>query len=195
MPTQVTRYISGDTTVTLTGDLEGFVRRALAAASTTAATEIGRAANEVAANAEREWYGPSGVTRRTGKSGDIAVVTTVGDDRVKVAVGSTDLAKAKFVHRPGRLATSPEEITSDEYAAAKRKGGPLASLVWHARRGDPARGIVLGRYYRSVPSAGASDGRYLLPLLVSSPMRARARAVAEQIGREMAGKFKGGGRG
>ena len=65
----------------------------------------------VARQAEADWYGPAGVERRTGQSGQMEVTTTIDARRgvIRVTVGSSDprrvgkkaLAPAAYVHRPG----------------------------------------------------------------------------------------------
>lgn len=88
----VTRYTDGGVTVTLSGELEAFVRRALEASAGEVVAIMEREAESIAATARAEWYGPTGVTRLTGKGGDIVAVTTVdtGKGEVRVTVGSTD---------------------------------------------------------------------------------------------------------
>jgi hypothetical protein len=105
-----------------------------------------REAEVVAEEARREWYGPNGVTRETGKSGDIQVVTTVDLNRseVVVSLGSTDdrrvVATRKrsrtgdtvqvgkpvvvYVHQPWGTSLQPKEVSRDEWFAWRRKGAP-----------------------------------------------------------------------
>jgi len=178
-----TRYTDGSVTVTLEGDLEQLVRQALDAAAGETVRVLEAAAEEVASVARAEWYDPSqgGVTRRTGKSGDIEVVTTVKPDEVTVSVGSTDLAKAIYVHRPGKLSTVPVEITRDDYYALKRKGGPSAKTVFHAQKSDKTQGVEAGRYYRLDSNPLASDGKYVLTELVRRPMKVKAQALGPEL--------------
>lgn len=173
--------------IVLNDGVERFVARALDAASNETYGLLREAAESVRDDASRAWYDPKngGVTRRTGKSGDIRVVTEIGADTVKVSVGSTDLAKAKFVHRPGRLATEPEEISEADYQAAKRKGGIAAKLVFRARRDDREDGVVAGKTYRKVSDPDASDGKFLLPELVTKPGRARLRDLGPELARRI----------
>lgn len=181
MPTQ---YRSGDVTTTLDDGLNAFVRGLLSAAETETVRVLEAAAESVQTDATAQWYQVrTGVRRRTGRSGDIQVVTTFSEVEVRVSVGSTDLAKAKYVHRPGRLSTSAVEVEKGEYSEAKRQGGVRAGLYFHARRADPANGVETGKYYRKIISSDASDGRFLLPYLVTSPMRAKLKELAPELGR------------
>lgn len=177
------RYTDGSVTVELDGALEDLVRQALDAAAGETVRVLEAAAEEVATQARADWYDPAngGVTRRTGKSGDIEVVTTVSPDEVTVSVGSTDLQKAIYVHRPGRLSTVPVEITRDDYYERKRKGGPSASTVFHAKRSDKNAGVEAGKFYRLDPSPLASDGKFLLTEMVRRPMRVKAQALGPEL--------------
>jgi hypothetical protein len=149
----ITRYREGNTTVVLHGDLEGHVRRAMEAANATAVAKLEGGAQEIADDAEAAWYGGMGVTRRTGKSGDIEVVTTVdaSRDEVRVGVGSVDtrtvqagklggsganggkkrvaggrtVPLAAFVHRPWRTTLRAKAVEQAEWWAWKRKDLPV----------------------------------------------------------------------
>lgn len=177
------RYTDGQVTVTLDGGLERMVRRALDAAAGETVRIMEREARAVADAARSAWYDPQrGVTRRTGASGQIDVVTTVAPTEVRVAVGSRDVTKARYVRRPGRLSTVAVEIERDEYWAAKRKGGPRAALYFRARKADPEARVVPGRYYRRDLSPLAADGAHLMPLLIQRPMRVQVRAITRQLG-------------
>lgn len=186
-----TVYRSGSVSVSLDEGLANFVRQAAEAASGGALSILEREAETVAQSARADWYGPDGVKRRTGTSGDIAVVTVVTDDEVRVSVGSTDLEKAKYVHRPGPLSRTVREITEADYWQAKRAGGIQADLVFAARKGDSKRGIVAGRWYRSVANPLASDGKYLLAELIRKPMNRAVRAVTPEIGRAITDRAGG----
>lgn len=185
-----TRYNDGSVTVTLDGGLEAFVRSALESVAGETVRLMEEAAEEVAAKARADWYAPgTGVRRLTGRTGDVQVITTISDSEIRVSVGSTDKG-AIYVHRPGRLSTRPTEITSDDYAAAKRKGGIPASLVFHARRANKASGVESGHYYRLAHNPDASDGKYLLPVLIRAPMKAKIRAITPELGRSIAARLK-----
>lgn len=183
------RYTDGPVTVTLDGGLEALVRKALDAAGGEALRIVEELAEGVADEAGDKWYQPgTGVTRRTGKSGRIAVVETVSESEVRVRVGSVDVDKAKFVHRPGRLSTSVEEITQTAYKAERAKGGAAAKLVFHARKDDEAAGVKKGLYYRKVHNPLASDGKYLLPELVSKPARQAVKDALPKLGKAISDK-------
>lgn len=181
------RYTDGSVTVTLDEGLEDLVRRALDAAAGATVQVMERAAEKVAAQARADWYAAdTGVTRQTGSSGDVRVVTTVTPDEVRVSVGSADLTKARYVHRPGPLSTVAEEISEADYYAAKRAGGLRASTVFHARQSDAGRGVVAGKYYKRVPNPRAGDGKFLVVELVRRPMTAKVKAITPELGRAIA---------
>lgn len=183
------RYTDGNVTVALTGELEAFVRRALETAQGETVRIMEAAAEDIAAKARAEWYDPdANVTRRTGKSGQIEVVTTVSDTEVRVSVGSTDLSKAKFVRRPGRLSTVAVEISAAEYNRAQAAGGASAKLVFRARTARPDAGVEAGKYYRIEGNPRAGDGRFLLAELIRKPMTLKIRTITPELGRAIAAR-------
>lgn len=102
----VTRYTEGGVTVTLSGELEAFVRKAADAATGGCLAIMEREAQAIADEARRVWYSPTGVTRVTGKGGDIVAITTVdnGKGEVRVSVGSTDTRTVQ-AYKKGRKNT------------------------------------------------------------------------------------------
>ena len=99
----------GPATVTLTGDLEAWADAVIREATNGAVDVLRREMEIIAHAAEIQWYGAQGVTRRTGASGHMIVVTTLnlGRGTVRVSVGSADTRKRggaplpNVVHRPG----------------------------------------------------------------------------------------------
>lgn len=161
------RFTDGDTTVTLDGAMEDLVRRALNAAADVRVLEDKAA--QVASGARSAWYASgTGVSRRTGKSGDVETVTTVSETQATVSIGSVDLAKAKYVHRPGRLSLVKVEVTREVYWETPKKlranYKPLSEDKKTGRPGD----IGMGPYIWQV-NPKASDGKFLLPELVRKP--------------------------
>lgn len=171
------RYKEGGVTVTLTGDLAARVERAVTATAGETLRLMRAEAQEVADRARAEWYGPNGVTRQTGQSGDIVVVTTVTPNEVRVGLGSTDTRKAgnrfvaMFVHRPGRLATEPKLVTRDEWWGWKKSGKPVG-------KGGTADGTDWTIY---VASDNASDGANLMTEFVRKPMTAKLRTLPDAL--------------
>lgn len=184
-----TRYSMGGVTVTLDGDLERFVRRALDAAAGETVRILETAAEEVAGQARAEWYGSDGVRRLTGRTGDIQVVTTVSDDEVRVSVTSTT-RDALYVHRPGPLSTVAVEIDKATYE--RGKNGRRASLYFHARADQPGRKVKAGRYYELRPNPDAGDGKYLVPELIRKPVKLKIQAIKGDLGRSIADRIKRG---
>ncbi len=182
----ITRYTTGNATVTLSGDAERIVRAALEAAGGETVRVLETAAQEVADKARSDWYGPNGVKRRTGRSGQIEVVTTVSDTEVRVSVGSTDHRKdgkgkwvPAVVRRPGPLATEPKPVSRGEWWAWKKARKPV---------GKPGTGE--DDWTILVPTQGG-DGALLLQELVRKPMRAKIRVVTPELGRTIAARSGG----
>jgi hypothetical protein len=184
----VTRYNDGNVTVTLDGALEAFVRKALDAAAGETVRIMEAAASEVADKARADWYNPAvGVTKGTGKSGDIQVVTTVSPDEVRVSVGSTDTTliagkpRAVLIHRRGRLSLDPKLVSRDEWWKWKKAGKPV---------GKP--GSTGDDWTILVPSNLASDGKYLVAELVRKPMRAQIKVITPELAKALSTKIGGG---
>lgn len=186
-----TRYTEGGVTVTLDDGLERFIRAALDAATTETVRILEAAAEEELVRAEAAWYDPStGVTRQTGRSGQLEVVTTISADEVRVSLQSTDTSRvggkprAALIRRPARLSLVEELVTQGEWWEWKRGGKPVG------RRGSAGK----SDWSILVPNPNASDGRQLVSELIRKPMKARVKAILPAIGRAIALKA-GGGRG
>jgi len=194
-----TVFRDGDVTVTLTSDLEAMVRRLADQAAGGIVSVLEAHADEVVAKARADWYGPGGVERETGRSGDIVRRTTISEREVRVGVVSTDTRAAGksgklvplYVHRPGRLSTEVREITQAEYYEAKRTGTG-AALVFHAKRSSAGKGVEAGKYYRVVASERASDGRYLVPLLLTGPVKAKVKVLLPELHARIVARMNGG---
>jgi len=191
------RFRDGDVTVTLDGGLEAFVRKALDAAAGETVRLMEAAAEEVASKARATWYGTSNlsVQRRTGKSGDIRVFTTVSDTEVRVSVGSTDLEKAIYVHTSGPLSQVAVEITKAEYdkrkSAARRDNVVGGGGVFKARRTNMSYGIIKDHYYAIEMNKRAGDRKYLVPNLIRKPMKAKIKAITPALGKAIADRVRG----
>lgn len=186
-----TRYTDGSVTVVLDGALEELVRRALEAAGGETLRLVEAAAEEVASQARSQWYEKGvGVSRRTGKSGDIQVITTVSDDEVRVGVGSTDTSmvgrkpRVVLIHRPGRLALVDKLVGQREYWKWKKANKPVGPM------GTPGN----ADWIIKVPSDNASDGKQILPLLVVRPMKAKMKAITPELAKAIAAQATKGGR-
>lgn len=173
-----TQYRDGNVTVTLSGELEGFVTRLLDATQSETVKAARLAADEIATAARAAWYAPGSVERETGSSGDIRVVTTIEAARgeIRLSVGSTDRRTAGgrpvpvYVHRPRATSTILKVVTPREYFAAPASmRGP-----W-----KPIGGKRVPQIF--VPNPGASDGKFLLQTLVRGPVKARVAKLGLTI--------------
>jgi hypothetical protein len=209
----VTRYRSGSVTFTLSGDLEGFVRQKLDAILMGSLATMEKAAQEVADEASAKWYGAEGVTKRTGQSGNIGVVTTIDEVKgeVRVGIGSMDPRKAGktgkplpvYVHRPWNTTLRPKEVTEPEWFAAKERGLPALPPPGHpwwrgTTNGKPnAEGLDPTRWYIRVVTSGgnqvANGKGYLLVDLVRKPARAKLKSIAPEIQKAVAARLQRGG--
>ncbi|NBV19947.1 hypothetical protein [Janthinobacterium sp.] len=185
----VTRYTNGAVTVTLDDGIDQFVRSMLSAAETESLAVLEAEAEAIAAQARREWYGPDGVTRRTGKSGDIVAVSTFDTvaGEVRVTVGSTDTRTergkpvAALVHRPTATSKIIRPAKQADFDAGRAQHSPPGQKLKN-------HGIVV----ESNPKA--SDGKQLMVEFVRRPVTRRLRALIPKLGQAIALKA-GGARG
>lgn len=194
----ITRYRDGAATITLTGDLEAWVRGAANQATSGFFDVAIPAAEELAGVARAAWYRE--VERETGESGKIDVVATidVGRSLASVSIGSLDTRKDKrgrpavaFIHRPRALALAPVEISEGEYNRRKAAGGTEADLCFHARVNQPGSIVQKGRYYRLDKSAAASDGKLMIQVHIRAPTKALVTKIAPDMGRRIAARLRG----
>ena len=175
------RFISDNVEVRLDEGLESFVEDILQRTEAGAIRALRREMGEIAQKAEREWYCPDGVTRRTGQSGRISVQERVDLSRgdITFSVGSTDRRTvrgkpvAAFVRRPARTSTVLKVVTPREYfAAPEAMRGPWLP-------GPPKRPQLF------IPNPKASDGRKLLDVFIRAPVRKASRKLARSISEEI----------
>lgn len=186
----ITRFTNGSVTVTLDDGLEKFVRSAMSAAEAESVSVLEREAEAIADQARREWYGRDGVTKRTGKSGDIQAVTTFDTSRseVRVSVGSTDTRTERgkpvpaLVHRPTATSKIIRKATAADFDAGRAKHSPEGKRL-------KGYGIVV----ESNPKA--SDGKQLMVEFVRRPVTRRLKSITAELGRTIAAKMQGGQRG
>jgi hypothetical protein len=160
----------------------------------------------VATNASAEWYGSQGVSRVTGQSGRIEVVSTVDVAKgvVRVSVGSTDTRTAfkgtkyqtvdgedrrrqrgapvpAFVHRPYAVTTQRKAVTREQFfAAPKELRVGIAKKDWEylpIKKGD---WVII----EVIPAKG--DGKTLLPIYVNRPGKAAVQGKLTELGAAMA---------
>ena len=187
----VTVWREGGVSVRMSGDLLAWADAAILDATNGASAEVAAILEPVAAQARAEWYGPQGVVKRTGLSGQIDVITTANLDKgiVTVSIGSTDTRQAgktralvpSFVHRPGRTARELKSVTREEFFRTSP-----SLRVGVARVAKPAQGIKPGDWVIRVLSPRASDGKTLLPIYVNKPAKDAVGAKTIQIGATMA---------
>ena len=183
------RYTEGKVTVTLGGELEAFVRRALEAAGGETLRLMEQAAQEVATRAEAEWYAPGGgVHRETGQSGKMGVVTTVKPGEVRVSVGSTDKRSegkgrkqggnatpfVYYLKSPAPLAVDARKVSRVEYFEWRKAGKPVGPF------GTSGASVDWVIYE---PSDHASTGRSMVVELIRRPMKLKVKAITPELGR------------
>lgn len=182
-------FTSGSVTVSLDGALDAFVRDVLARTEGVIVKEMRAKAEDVAATARSRWYGPAGVKRVTGRSGDVQVVEKVDIDKgeIRISIGSTDTRLAVngrplpvYIHRPGRFATDLVVCSTREwYGAPKSMRGPWLETL-------PTKTPQIFR-----PSEAASDGKFLLQEFVGKPGRALVKEMATRLAAQITGAVSG----
>jgi len=188
------RYTNGNVTVGLDDGLEAFARSLLSAAETETVRVLEEAGDQELEKSEAAWYGPDGVTRRTGKSGDMTRVTLFDSARgeVRVSLGSSDARENSdpkkkgpvpyYVRRPGPLSLVDKVVTQGEWWKAKKAGLPVRMF---GPKGDR-------KYIVEEPNPKASDGKSLIVELVRKPVNARLRDLAPELAQAIATKATGG---
>ncbi len=174
------RVSDGGATVTVGGELEGILAGLVQRTETASVRRIREAAEEVRAQADRKWY--EHVRRETGRTGDIGTTETIdiGRGEIRVSVGSMDRRRAGgreiplYVHEPGRTATI--EVPVDRKRWMQSSESLRVPIV-----------VVGGKplYRVRVADPRAGTGRYLIPLLIRAPMKAKIKAIAAEIGQEI----------
>lgn len=184
-----TRYTSGDTTITVTGDLERQLRDLVSASLRGALEVLEETAEKVAENARKEWYGERGVRHITGESGDIQVQTTIDTGRaiVRVSVGSTDQRGAPskpvpvFVHSPGLSSLRLESVDIARWKATPRnRRGPLGEQYLSPAGRVKFAGVTLPAIYVQPENAGKGHGM-LLKKLVIDPTKTAVREALPKL--------------
>jgi hypothetical protein len=189
------RYRDGGVSIEIPHDLRAWAESAIKTAAGEAIGIVRAELEAVARQAEADWYGPAGVERRTGQSGQMEVTTTIDARRgvIRVTVGSSDprrvgkkaLAPAAYVHRPGPNPVALKVVTEAEYFAA-----PASTRYCRAKRDGkswkvPSPEIKAGDYVVQV-AGRASDGKKLSPLFVFAPGKRAVAAALPEIGAAMA---------
>ncbi len=178
---------AGDFTVTIDGNVEEFARQALQAALGETVRLMEAEMQPIADQARAEWYGPQGVTRRTGQSGDIRVVTTIDTarDEVRVGIGSTDGREAKgryvavFVHRPKSLSLIRKEVDNATWWATPEA---MRANYRPRRKGKENEADPPGSGpYIYVLNPLASDGKKLMEEHVRKPATLKLRNLSPAL--------------
>ena len=181
----------GGVSVTLSGDLDAWATQAMRDATGGAIDILTEALQPVASTASAEWYGPQGVSRVTGQSGRIEVVSTIDVAKgvVRVSVGSTDTRVAgkknapvpAFVHRPYAATTELKAVTREQFFAA-----PKSTRVGVAKKDNDSIRVKKGDWIIRVVSSRASDGKTLLPIYVNRPGKEAVQGKLTELGAAMA---------
>lgn len=182
------RVRSGNCSVEVSPALGRALEGLLQSASGTVARELRDAAEGLAQNAERAWY--SQVTKRTGLSGQLGTAVEFTETEVRVSIRSLDTRKAKngkpvvyYVHRPYALSTRWQRLDRAEYAALlaefRRTGRIPGGVDALLQDGRPVSA------QRQVANPKASDGRFLVPELLTKPARLVVRRLASTLGAEI----------
>ena len=193
------RITSGSATVTLTGDLAEKMAARVQRAGSGIVRTIQQEFEAIATVAEGEWYGPRGVQERTGRSGEINVVTSIdmvkGAATVSVGSAATEIVqltgtggsarrgnrpRAVFVHSPGILATTYRHVTPEQYWRTERdmQGYYHRPSSWRDDPGKPAQKFPVIKVH--VPGAPLGYG-FLLEKLVKAPTRKAIKALIPKI--------------
>lgn len=173
-----TRYRDGGATVTLTGDLAAWAETAIRAAAGDAVDLVRAELQAVADAAEVAWYGANGVTRRTGQSGQMEVVTTIDAGRglIRVSVGSTDT-------RTVGARSTPVSVL------VHRPGGKRGKGTGRAQPGSKPSDAIAKERRLAAEKSKAGDGKTILPIFVFKPGKVAIAASLPRLAALMAAKM------
>lgn len=187
------RIKDGDLEIRITDNLDAWVDNEYLRASRAMAAGGVEVLSPVAEAARREWYGPNGVNRDTGRSGDVVVTETIDvrGNEVRVAVGSTDTVmvkgsdgrsrpRATAIHRPGALAMEWQKVSDSEYWRMYRQNEKLGRTVYKIRHDKKT-----GEHWAKKQTDRSSDGAYLLQVYIMKPSRAAIKGLARAVGWQM----------
>lgn len=187
----MSRHRAGTVTVSVSG-FDEWLDRILVAAQEEAKAVLDDEATKIVQSARAAWYGPDGVERETGRSGDIVKGAPESTrSAIRIFVGSTDTRVAGksrkpipyFVHRPRATSTVSTEVSrATWYATPDYRRGPimLGDEVYRPREGVRVPAASL-RYLIHADNPTAGDGKYLVPELLTKPTRAARKAVAATL--------------
>lgn len=183
--------------VTIGAELQRALDQIEDAAVRAVSKAVVREAEAVAVGAEAAWY--DHVARRTGRSGRFASGLRVRGDTISGVVetldnrtaGKTGKPVVYYVKRPGPLSTVERKLTRDEYAALMKDYRASGKLPEGFEAAIDANGRP-NAVKKRAPNPKASDGKPLLPELVTKPGRAAAKRLARTLGAEIAALAKGG---
>lgn len=192
----VTRYRSGDVTVTVDDGLDRWLRGLLSIAERETVRLLEERAAKLALEARAAWYGPDGVERETGQSGDIVTVTTFDAGRgvVRVSIGSADSRTAGgkpvavYVHQARATSLVKKTVSRAEwYATPSKRRGPIfrGDAVYRPAAGATVPEALL-RYTVHASNPKARQGKFLLVELVRKPGQVLAREVAAVLAERIA---------
>lgn len=180
------RFSSGAASVSMNADIG---RKLLERLQKGIPAQLLHEAEQVAADARATWYGPQGVRRITGQSGDIRATAIISETDVQIRVGSADTRKDKrgrpavaFVRRPGALSLSPVEIDKATYLAGKKGAKP--DSFFHAKKDSPPL-VKAGLFYELKSNPLAGDGKFLFQVFVRAPFNSRMKAAIARISKEI----------
>ena len=185
---------SGGATITITGDLEARMRQRVINAEHSMVRVIEAALEPIAAAARAEWYGPRGVRERTGRSGEIDVVTTIdvakAEARVSIGSRETELAGGKprvvYIRSPGALSTTLKAVDADTYWRTPKEI-QFAFRRPKGFRDDPGR-PPQGFPAIFVGTEGAGKGYgAMLEKLVKAPARKAIKVSVRQLAKAATG--------
>lgn len=194
------RITDGDLEIRITDNLDAWIDNEYLRASRAMVAGGVEVLEPVAEAARREWYGPNGVKRNTGRSGNVIVTETIDvrSNEVRVAVGSTDTRlvkgndgrsrpRATAIHRPGALSMDWQKVSDSEYWRMYRQNEKLGRSVYKIRHDKKT-----GEHWAKKQTDRSSDGAYLLQVYIMKPGRAALKGLARAVGRQMGVVTSGG---
>ena len=184
------RYRSGGSSVTVGRELADLLDRIEGGAFKAGREALGEAARVVAEQAARQWY--QQVDRETGESGRLDHGVALTPSSLRGYVETLDRRRSGgkpviySIHRPGPLSVlTGTGLSRADYTAAMRTFRATGALPEGIEGRFNAQGRPVGLRRKDPSNPKASDGKYLVPELLTKPMKARAKALRKTLGPEL----------
>lgn len=181
---------SGSATVLVGPELSQFLDKIEDATLQGVRTRLKHDLEQLKNQAEADWY--QQVKKRTGKTGTLKVVEIIRNNELVYQIQPVDMNdkvsgkwRGFFVHRPSALSLVGEPLDDSEYANVMSTYRATGSLPkGFAAKETDSNGRPTG-IYRTEPNPLASDGKFLVPELLTRPANKLKDNLVKTLGQQI----------